>query len=139
MIDDALRTRLLAVAGVAALVVTSGNQDPHKNRVYPVILPQGPVFPAITYQLVGERRLSSFTGPIGLPGSLYRVDCWGATYTEASALADQVRLALDGWQDLAGAKRVQASTLQSQESIWEEETRTHRIAHTYRIWWDETP
>lgn len=133
MSEVALRARLLAVAGVSALVGT---------RVYPVILPQNPTFPAITYQRIGGRRESSFAGPIGLAGPLYRLDCWGGAagtgYAAAKGLANAVRLALDGWKGVVSGITVQACFLDGEpEDIFEDEVGVHRVAMEVRMWWNE--
>jgi len=85
--------RCVGHAGIAALVGT---------RVYPDRLPEKVTYPAISY-----------VAPVSEDGSLYRThdgaggrkvsrvqfNCYAATGGGAAALADQVRLAWDGWND----------------------------------------
>lgn len=131
-IEAAVRTRLLATAGVATLVGA---------RVYPVKLPQQAAgatwLPAVTCTVVSELRQNSFRGPIALPGTLFAIDCWGETYTSARALATQVRLALDGWQGTSEGETVQASILEGQQDIFESEVNVHRTSLDVRLFWNE--
>ena len=128
-LEAALFSRLTAVAGVTALV---------SQRVYPVQLPQNPTLPAVTYEVLSERRLNTFRGPLGLPGTLMRVCSWGLTYAAAKDLARQVRLALDGWQGTSSGETVQASILERQQDLYEDEVQVHRVAAEYRFWWNES-
>lgn len=128
-LETALRARLLADAGIAALVVA---------RVYPVVLPQAPAFPAITYEGVAETRLNTFGGPLGLAGPLMRLHAWASTYDGARDLARKVRLALDGWRGTQSGETVQAVKLQQQVDLYDDETQMHRVAMDFRVWWNES-
>lgn len=134
----AIYARLLATAGVTALVGAAGNA-----RIYPVKLPQNPTFPAVTYAQTSQERQSTFTGPTGLPGDLYAFDCWGgydaAGYTPARNLADAVRAAFDGVESWsAGGVTVQASWVEGgMRDIWEPDTNVHRVVLDVRLYWNE--
>ncbi len=130
---EALYARLAANVAVAALVST---------RIYPGRLPQNPTFPAITYSNDGEERQSTFGGAGALPGTLYSIDCWGGpTYASALGLAKAVRLALDGAENWTGgsgpAITVQASILEGQRDIYEDDVNIFRKRLDVRLWWQE--
>lgn len=129
MIESALLALLTANAGVAALAGT---------RIYAVQLPQQPTLPAVTYELVSDRRQGTFTGPAGLPGSLFRVHSWAAGYAAAKALANAVRAALDGYQGTVGGETIQAAILEGQTDIYEPEVAIWRTVGDYRLWWNES-
>lgn len=62
------------------------NETSADSRVYPLLLPQNPTFPAITYQ-----RISSIkTHAMGQDGQITRVrvqvNVWGATYAEGKSV-----------------------------------------------------
>lgn len=84
---DATRDYLLTQAGVTALA---------GNRIYWTELPQGATLEAIVLELTGsaveDRHLTA-------TGSHYRASvnvlCYGATHTEAAALAEAVYTALE--------------------------------------------
>jgi len=92
-ISGLVRNMLANDAGVTALVST---------RIYPVVLPQTPTYPALVYQRIsGPPRSGSST----FRQSRYQVDCWanGATgYGDATALAAAVVAAAEDYT--AGAQ-----------------------------------
>jgi hypothetical protein len=91
-----LRVFLLADATIAGLVGT---------RIYPLLLPQSPTLPALTYQWISLVPVHSMDGPSGLVARRLQVDCWGSTYLAIETLAEAVRNRLDGYQGslLAGS------------------------------------
>lgn len=135
MIEAAVRTRLLAVAGVSALVST---------RAYPVILPQvrdtTTELPAITIQRISEERSGVFAGPSGIPGTLVQIDAWAMTYLGVKELGKQIRFALDGYRGATGGtegETVSAAILEQERDEYEPDTKYHRCSQDYRVWWLE--
>ena len=93
-LDESLYARLSTYAGLIALTST---------RIYPLMLPQTPTLPAITYYRVNaptEHVMGETTSDI--ERATYRIQCWGATLTSARAVAAQVIAALDGFKGLLG-------------------------------------
>lgn len=85
-LDEAIRAHLTADAAVAALVST---------RIYPVSLAQGTALPAIMYRRVTvwpEHDRSSRRADIAR--TRYQVECYGATFDSARAVATAVKDAL---------------------------------------------
>lgn len=93
LIEEAIRSQLLADAAVAALVT---------DRVYPKKLPQGPTFPAVVYHRVGTGRAMSQAGVDGLAEARFQFDCHARTYAQARELAEKLRLALVDFQGSMG-------------------------------------
>lgn len=80
-------------AGTAALIGT---------RCYPAMLPEEPVYPAMTYGLVSDVNAeyrTHDTGPVPRTVSRVQLDIYAATGDASSALADQLRLAWSGYKD----------------------------------------
>ncbi len=93
-IEEALYSYLSTYAGLAALVGT---------RIYPLVLPQNPTLPAITYQKVsraGERAMSSPSPRV--TRSRFQFSCWGTTYGSVKDVAAQLKAALQDYQGLMG-------------------------------------
>lgn len=66
------------------------------SRAYPLVLPQKPTVPAITYQQISAVRVRNL--PDGRAGKVrlrFQIDCWADTYTAVHALADSVKNLLD--------------------------------------------
>lgn len=72
------------------------------NRVYPRRRPSGAVFPLITYTRIDTRRGQSHTGPDGLAEPRIQFDIWAADPDTADAVAEQLRLALNGYRGQMG-------------------------------------
>ncbi len=97
MIETALRALLIGNGGVAALV---------SARVYPVILPQAPTYPAITFQVIAGNSDYAMQGPTHLGDKLVQIDCFARTYDGVLALRDAVMTALSGYRGAVGSPPV---------------------------------
>lgn len=137
-IEAALYAHLTANAGVAALV---------GSRVYPMgSVPQGAAFPRITYQRISSVHEHHQGGVAGLAHPRLQVDCWaqGASgYAAVKALAEAVRMALDGRRGAMGAGDaavdVRSVILEGQSDGWEPPTDSsavgvHRVRMDFIIW-----
>lgn len=113
-----LFSALTADAGIAALIGT---------RVYPVMLPENPTLPALIYKFVGGRSTPTLTTS-GMQRSRLEIDCYGATYDDASALRSAVIAALNGLQgQLADGTYLQnADLLNPGLDFFEDEPRQYR-------------
>lgn len=91
-IEVLLYDRLRTNAGVAAIV---------GDRVYPNVLPQMPVLPALRYVLVDrvEVLAKPSEAALRLMRARVQLDCYAATYSAAKALATAVKAVVYGWQD----------------------------------------
>lgn len=75
-------------------------------RVYPLRLPQTPIYPAITYQRISTTRERPIRASAWRAQARFQVDCWADSYGVARQLGDAVRARLDGHMgDLDGADR----------------------------------
>ena len=68
-------------------------------QTYPVIVPKGKKAPFVTYTRVSTPRLRDFDGPTGMAMPTFRVDVYALDFDEAKALANRIRIALDGYRD----------------------------------------
>jgi len=142
VIDDAIRTRLLAVAGVSDLVGTGS-----AARVWPMKLPQHPPpkYPAITYQLVSGAPDYDLDSASGLAHVRIQIDCWGrdataATggYRKARALAEAVRAALSGYSGTVSSVVIQQVTLLNRRVLHEDEAELYRESLDFEVWYEES-
>ncbi len=126
--SDVINTRLLAVAGVTAIVGVGA-----AARIYPVEIAQGAILPAITYQRITGPKISAMGADTGLTRPLFQVDCWAETYREADDLAEAVRAALQRWKDTVLGIVVQQTTLENMTDLHEDEDDTHRVSMDFRF------
>ncbi len=87
-VEQAIYDRLSNYAGLTALVST---------RIYPMVLPQNPTYPAVRYQRISGTRLSAIDVDIGIAQPRFQVDCYAETYLGVKSLFTEVRGALQRW------------------------------------------
>lgn len=127
-LEEALLSRLANYGGLSALVVA---------RIYPMILPQKPTLPAVTYQRIDGERESGMTQEHGMAHPRMQVDCWAATYSAAKAVATQVRGALQRWSGTVAGVTVLDSFLESDRDLYEPGTGGQdifRVSLDFLIW-----
>lgn len=83
--EKVIRDRLNTHAGTIALVA---------SRIYPVVLPQTPTYPAVTFSVVSSQRTEGVYSDPGMARVRFQITCWALTYDGVKSLAEQVRLAL---------------------------------------------
>lgn len=108
------------------------------SRIYPVVLPQGAVLPAVTYlEVSAARPHASPQGPLGHAGSRIQVDTWATTYAGALDLAELIRKRLDGYRGPAGAEMIQGAFLDGSREFYEDVPRQWRVSRDYIVWYRE--
>ncbi len=121
LLEAAIYSQLSTYAGLAALTGT---------RIYPLLLPQDPTLPAVTYQTI-SRVMEEVRGA----GPRYaetrvQIDCWAASYSSAKAVAEQVRAALQdytGTMGGAGGVPVLDGDMTSETDVYEPDALLHRV------------
>ncbi len=125
---EALYTYLSGYAGLNALV---------GDRIYPIVLPQKAVMPAVTYQKISEPQVHVSGADSGPYCPRYQFSCWGTTYDEACDVAVQVRTALRDYTGVmggAGGVTVQRSFLEDANDLFNEQTERCGVALDFIIW-----
>ena len=127
-VEVLVRQRLLASPEVRALVGT---------RIFPVggRPDKGPqaALPAITYQRVSNRRLTSHEGSIGASMPLVQLSCWAKTWSEARAVAAAVRRALDGWIDYSSNPPIHGVTIEGELDEYDADARVYHVPLSVRV------
>ena len=127
-VEVLVRQRLLASPEVSAMVGT---------RIFPVggRPDKGPqaALPAITYQRVSNRRLTSHEGSLGASQPLVQLSCWAKTWSEVRALAAAVRCALDGWVDYSTDPPIHGVTIEGDLDEYDSDARVYHVPLTIRV------
>jgi len=131
MIEENLTEYLLTKSDITDLIVA---------RIYPNILPQDPTFPSITYNRVSGRRVLKLNpGRSGLAVARFHINCWAETYSAVKALAEEVRIALQGYQGvLSDGVSAQAVHFYGDWDQYESETHEYRVIMDFEIWHTES-
>lgn len=124
-LEEAIYTRLADYEGLTLLTST---------RIYPLVIPQGPTYPLVTYQRIDGPREDALSSPMGLAHPRIQIDSWGKTYASAKAVATQVRGALQRWDDAAASPAVLDCLLDSDEDSYEADTNIYRVRMDFIVW-----
>ena len=81
MIETQIYSALCADTTVAAVV---------GSRIYPLVMPQVPTLPAITYHRVSSSPVNTLSGRSNLTDVHVAVNCWGTAYDTVKELAEDV-------------------------------------------------
>lgn len=126
--EEALVTRLLAVAGLTALTAT---------RIYWNLAPQNVAKPYVVLTRVTGIRDMKMSGPSGLVESRVQVDCYGATYASAKGVALQAETALSGYKGTVSTTIFDGCFLVMERHGYvpdDTPDRLHRISLDFIIW-----
>lgn len=126
--EEALRTFLLASAGLTALVGT---------RIHFVRSPQGSASPRIVLYVISGLRDMRMDGPTGLIASRVQVDCIGASYGSAKAVARAVEARLSGYTGTASGIVFQGCFLIGERDDFEDADTPDKLFRTsldFNIW-----
>ncbi|GEM_PF-947418 len=89
------------------------------NRVYPVLIPQDIVTPALAYQLISAPgQYTHDQGDIGLIRARMQLTAQAETYDALHALVRAVRAALTGYKGTVGTTELQALFIDSERHEW---------------------
>jgi len=72
------------------------------DRVYPRRLPRDAVLPAVTYRRIDTVRGRSHSGPDGLATPRIQLDIWATDPDVADAIAEAIRIRIDGYRGQMG-------------------------------------
>jgi hypothetical protein len=111
--EAALIAKLLAATGVTALVSTRINWSRR---------PQGAALPCIVLHRVSGLPDVHHAGASGLVVSRVQVDCWGASYGSAKAVARAVETAITAQTFTQGATRFDVILIDSERDDSTDET-----------------
>lgn len=121
-VESKLKTLLGANVTVAGLV---------SDRIYPMVLPQNPTLPAITYTRIVGLPVYSIYGYSGLNNAHVQVDCWASTYSGAKALAAAVTAAISSATTFKGV-------MVGDRDMFEDDVLLYRVSMDWSLWVKES-
>lgn len=101
--------RLVTSPGVAGMI---------GFQIYPVAVPKNAEFPFVVYRRVNISRESSLAAPILMPQVNLQVASWAMHHDDARQLADEVRLALNGYTGAVLGVTIHDMRLVSETDDW---------------------
>lgn len=112
------------------------------DRIYPLVIPQGGTLPAISYQEVSGERLHTLDGA-DMAHPVFQLTCWAETYGEAKAMADAIRLLLNGYSGTVDTIVIQYVRMVGENDLgWvspeNDELRRYGVAQDFQVHHTET-
>ena len=132
-IEAGLRTHLLADGPVAALVVDLSLDPADQRRVYPDKLPQNPVYPSLTYEIVSDIPYRTLDGDSDREKIRARIHCWAKTAAGRNDLARKVRTALADFKGTMGTVTVSSVKFETWNDIYEDVPEVYRRVADFMI------
>ncbi len=128
-LNEAIYGRLQAVSGVTNLVGT---------RVYPVVLPQDPVYPAVRYQQTAGERTQAMGSNTGLVNTTVQIDSYSESYEEAREVAEEVRAALQRFQGTVAGVEIESVFVNGPLDVFEDQIKKFRVQQDFTVWHRES-
>ena len=126
--ESVVKTRLDTHSGLGALI---------SDRIYGLVLPQNPTYPAVTYQRIDTDPMEGMTQDHGITDVLFQVDVWAATYPSAKSVSAQVRTCMkrhtDAATDPVWLDTFLENELDDYEPNLESGEGVFRVIHTYKV------
>jgi hypothetical protein len=94
------------------------------TRVYPLNLPQKPVYEAITYQRISN---TGQDGTSDRKESRWQINCWAATYGAAHTLASAVKESLEEWHEVDETPGVSWARVVNELDDYDDQALVYRI------------
>lgn len=133
MVEDAIRTILLADGTVSGLVGT---------RIRPHAAHPSDDYPYIVYFRISTRHIESFDGSAGLAGARIQVQCWDETFSTVQTLSNAIRAVLQGYSGTVGGDVIQGISILDELDDFEPpvkktERGVHASAIDALVWFEE--
>lgn len=122
--EEALYSRLSGFAGITALCST---------RIFPVKIPDNTTMPCLSYHRISGSRIESMTGSSALVYARFQIDCWGRKYSDVKALAEQVRLALEGYKGTIAGVTIYGVNYLGDLDLYEDDSQTFRVLTEFLV------
>lgn len=91
------------------------------TRIFPNVAPQTTTFPFIIYDVTGVSPNDTKEGPSTLDTNDVMISCYSETYSEASDLAQKIRVAMDRINEgVYNDETIQSSQFQSYNDIFDD-------------------
>lgn len=128
-LEKALFARLSTYAPITSIVGT---------RVYPLKMPDNPVFPCLTFQRISTIRPQPLSDSVDLANCIVQIDSWakegtGQGLTVLTTLAKAVYAALESFRGTVGGVDIRGSRQLNEIHGYEEDVEVLRVTQTFRI------
>ena len=126
----AINARLNGFAGLSSLVST---------RIYPDVMPDLPVYPAVTYHQISSSSAKGALSDPPLVRSVFQVTAWAKSRIDARQVADQIRKSLDRYRQVTIASvKVDDCFYEDDSDLYDPDTKIYFVPVTFRFHYRES-
>lgn len=93
-------------------------------RVYPLLLPQSPTYPAITYQRISN---TGQQGSTAIRETRYQINCWSDSYKGAQDLATAVKGVLEEHTDTDQTPAIKMTLVVNELDDYDPDAEVYRV------------
>lgn len=113
--------------------LTTGT-SPNLTEVYATLIPQEVSYPAVRYARVSSTREMNFDEVENFVRSVFQVDTYAETPTQALSTADSIKTALNDYQ----GGNIQETRIDTEFEMYEDDVKLYRVMQQFTIWHTET-
>jgi len=103
------------------------------TRLYPLRLPQNPVYPAMVYQLVSARWPMAHDGPADMGFPRVQFDCYAASYGVTKILAKTLRREINGFVGTAAGVEITGIFFLNEIDEFGSQAEVYRVSLDFRV------
>lgn len=130
MITDSLVSLLNSVSAITTLV---------DDRIYPITAEQDALLPHIILIKMPGTTNPSHDAASNLSATRFQINCYGLTDLQCDQIANEIRLALDGYKGtVLGVRIDRILRLDTGENFDDNDAECYGVATDYRVWHDES-
>jgi hypothetical protein len=104
------------------------------TRLYPVVLPQAPTFPAVSYQWISGVGFPNMENTGSLRMQRVQFTAWAPTYTAAVQVFEAVRARLNGFKGVNGGTQFEGAFFVNEVDLYEPEPQLYGRAGDFFVW-----
>lgn len=120
------------IGGYAPLVAAIG------SRLYPVVIPEPPTYPCVSYQVVSATSKLATDGTL-VQAKRVQFDAYALTYAQCKQIEAMLATLLNGYIGSMGTVEVIATNAGVVIDNWEVDSRIYRVTTEYIFTFTEAP
>jgi len=97
------------------------------TRIYPLVMPQSPTLPAVTYQRVNANPVNTLSGYSGLMNPHITVNSFATDYGQAKEIANAIHVAMN-------AATTMRTILTNEMDGWEPDANLFVVSQDFSCW-----
>jgi len=117
----------------------TGLTDLVGTRIYPLVMPDKPQYPAVTFHVIASSSEKGSTSDPAMMKCIVQVTAWDKTLLGARTVADQIRKALDRYRNVTlNGVKVDDCIFEGDQDLYDPEPKIFYVPVTFRLHFRES-